>query len=75
MPGRLNWPGCLRYGVMAEATRDVLAAGEVLIIPLKEYTGRPGDQVKVGTFHRAKGLELAYVFIPDRDRCRNIFPA
>jgi UvrD-like helicase C-terminal domain/AAA domain/Nuclease-related domain len=66
----------VRYGDMAVLApgntiaarwRDVLAGGEIPVIPLAEYTGTRRDQVKVGTFHRAKGLEFAHVFIPDRD--------
>ena len=53
---------------VAARWRDVLAAGEIPVIPLAEYSGTRRDQVKVGTFHRAKGLEFAHVFIPDRDR-------
>jgi UvrD-like helicase C-terminal domain/AAA domain/Nuclease-related domain len=53
---------------VAARWRDVLAAGEIPVIALEEYTGTRRDQVKVGTFHRAKGLEFAHVFIPDRDR-------
>jgi superfamily I DNA/RNA helicase len=48
--------------------RDVLAAGDIPVVPLVKYAGNPLDQVKVGTFHRAKGLEFAWVFVPDRDR-------
>ena len=67
----------VRYGDMAVLApgntvaarwRNVLADGEIPVIPLEEYTGTRRDQVKVGTFHRAKGLEFAQVFIPDRDR-------
>jgi hypothetical protein len=67
----------VRYGDMAVLApgntiaarwRDVLAGGEIPVIPLEVYTGTRRDQVKVGTFHRAKGLEFAHVFIPDRDR-------
>jgi hypothetical protein len=67
----------VRYGDMAVLApgntvaarwRNVLADGEIPVIPLEEYTGTRLDQVKVGTFHRAKGLEFAQVFIPDRDR-------
>jgi superfamily I DNA/RNA helicase len=38
------------------------------VVPLVEYTGESVERVKVGTFHRAKGLEFAWVFVPDRDR-------
>lgn len=67
----------VRYGDMAVLApgntiaarwRNVLADGEIPVIALEEYTGTRRDQVKVGTFHRAKGLEFAHVFIPDRDR-------
>jgi hypothetical protein len=34
-------------------------------VPLVEYVGQPTDRVKVGTYHRSKGLEFAHVFIPD----------
>ncbi|HEY2518998.1 MAG TPA: UvrD-helicase domain-containing protein, partial [Streptosporangiaceae bacterium] len=66
-----------RYGDMAVLAPDNTVAGrwrEVLrgagipVISLEKYAGHPRDQVKVGTFHRAKGLEFAHVFIPDRDR-------
>jgi len=67
----------VRYGDMAvlvptnqaaERWRRVLVRQNVPAILLKEYTGTPREAVKVGTFHRAKGLEFARVFIPDRDR-------
>ncbi len=67
----------VRYGDMAVLAPDNTVAGrwqEVLrgagipVISLEKYAGHPRDQVKVGTFHRAKGLEFAHVFIPDRDR-------
>jgi hypothetical protein len=67
----------VRYGDMAvlapaNATvnrwREVLKGGGIPAIPLEDYVGVPGDQVKVGTFHRAKGLEFAHVLIPDRER-------
>jgi superfamily I DNA/RNA helicase len=32
---------------------------------LADYDGLPINHVKVGTYHRAKGLEFAHVFIPD----------
>jgi AAA domain/Nuclease-related domain/UvrD-like helicase C-terminal domain len=48
--------------------RDVLVGAGVPVVPLVEYTGEPVERVKVGTFHRAKGLEFAWVFVPDRDR-------
>ena len=35
---------------------------------LDSYEGRPSNRVKVGTFHRAKGLEFKAVFLPLLDR-------
>jgi hypothetical protein len=74
---RLHAQDGVRYGDMAvlapwKATAgrwlQVLDRNEIPALSLEEYSGMPCDQVKVGTFHRAKGLEFAYVFIPDRDR-------
>ena len=31
---------------------------------LEDYDGRPNNKVKVGTYHRAKGLEFKVVFLP-----------
>jgi hypothetical protein len=67
----------VRYGDMAVLApdnpganrwREVLKGSGIPVIPLEKYAGRPRDQVKVGTFYRAKGLEFAQVFIPDRER-------
>ena len=33
---------------------------DIPIIPLEDYTGTAREQVKVRTFHRAKGLEFAH---------------
>ncbi len=33
-------------------------------VKLQQYDGKPTDQVKVGTFQRAKGLEFKWVFLP-----------
>jgi len=74
---RLHDQEGVRYGDMAVLAptnpaaarwQRVLADGGIPVISLQEYTGAPRDQVKVGTFYRAKGLEFAQVFIPDRDR-------
>ncbi len=35
---------------------------------LRGYDGHANGQVKVGTYHRAKGLDFAYVYVPDRDQ-------
>jgi Nuclease-related domain/AAA domain/UvrD-like helicase C-terminal domain len=66
-----------RYGDMAvlvptnaEADRwqRVLTRAGLPAVSLKEYDGTARDAVKVGTYHRAKGLDFAHVYIPDRDR-------
>src|SRR5262249_50024716 len=36
----------------------------VRVQELERYDGRPSDLVKVGTYHRAKGLEFKAVFLP-----------
>ncbi|MGF1661260.1 MAG: UvrD-helicase domain-containing protein [Kineosporiaceae bacterium] len=69
--------GGVRWGDMAVLTvtnasaehwRGVLAGGGVPVLRLGGYDGVPVDRVKVGTFHRSKGLEFSHVCIPDRDR-------
>lgn len=42
----------------------VLLKAEVPHIDLMDYDGRASDQVKVGTFKRAKGLEFKFVLLP-----------
>ena len=37
---------------------------------LEEYDGRPNRLIKVGTFHRGKGLEFKVVFLPDLTKGR-----
>ena len=48
--------------------QQALVRRHIPAILLTDYVGVQEDAVKVGTFHRAKGLEFARVFIPDRDR-------
>ena len=36
-------------------------------IRLADYDGTRAEMVKVGTFHRAKGLEFGHVLVPDRN--------
>lgn len=45
----------------------VLASAGVPAMSLRGYDGEGTDRVKVGTYQRAKGLEFAYVFVPDVD--------
>ncbi|MCY4621320.1 MAG: hypothetical protein OXD34_05720 [bacterium] len=37
---------------------------------LERYNGRPNNLIKVGTFHRGKGLEFKAVFLPDLTKGR-----
>jgi len=37
-------------------------------ISLLDYDGTATDAVKVGTYHRSKGLDFAHVCVPDRDQ-------
>jgi hypothetical protein len=52
----------------ARAWEQVLTAAGIEVTPLTSYDGRAGSGVKVGTTHRAKGLEFKYVFLPGHGR-------
>ena len=49
---------------------DALAARGVEAQELRQYDGVPTPAVKVGTYHRAKGLEFKLVFLPDLNASR-----
>jgi hypothetical protein len=53
----------------AEADRwqRVLARNHIPTISLRDYDGTTHEAVKVGTYHRAKGIDFAHVCIPDRN--------
>jgi len=63
----------VRYGDMALLAdtnwkanyyhRHLRAAG-IPTVDLEEYDGTTSERIKVGTFHRAKGLEFAHVYLP-----------
>ena len=63
----------VRYGDMALLAdtnwkanhyhRHLRAAG-IPTVDLEDYDGTTSERVKVGTFHRAKGLEFAHVYLP-----------
>ena len=42
----------------------VLQGGGIDCVQLEEYAGTSAERVKVGTFHRAKGLEFVNVYLP-----------
>jgi|GEM_PF-4989600 len=44
--------------------RERLKGAGIGSIELREYAGRPVPGVKVGTYHRGKGLEFARVYLP-----------
>lgn len=49
---------------MADQAIRRLEKARIAAQALDRYDGRPNDQVKVGTYHRAKGLEFKAVFLP-----------
>ncbi len=42
----------------------LLTRAGIPVLRLEHYDGVPVDAVKLGTYHRAKGLEFKYVFLP-----------
>ncbi len=52
----------------ANGFRNRLEQLELAVQPLENYDGQPNDKVKVGTYHRAKGLEFKVVFLPQLGR-------
>jgi hypothetical protein len=65
-------------GILAPTNRMVdrvlskLEAQGVAVQDLAKYDGRPNDLVKVGTYHRGKGLEFKAVFLPGLSK--DVFP-
>jgi len=51
----------------ADAWRERLSSAGLGSVRLQDYHGRPAPGVKVGTFHRSKGLEFERVFLPGLD--------
>jgi superfamily I DNA/RNA helicase len=49
---------------VAAKYRRLLTAAGMPAVDLEAYHGVATDAVKVGTFHRAKGLEFAHVYLP-----------
>lgn len=45
----------------------VLRDAEIHAVPLIKWSGRPTPGVKVGTYHRSKGLEFKHVILPGLD--------
>jgi hypothetical protein len=55
---------CCATNAHAKAVRRAVEATGFATQDLKDYDGTPNDCVKVGTHHRAKGLEFKVVFLP-----------
>ncbi|PRX05385.1 UNVERIFIED_ORG: UvrD-like helicase family protein [Actinomadura viridilutea] len=59
--------------VLCRSKRDVdiyhrLPARERLpVLRLENYDGRPEEAIKIGTYHRAKGLNFKHVYLPHHD--------
>jgi superfamily I DNA/RNA helicase len=47
--------------------RRLLERTGIRVCLLEHYDGHPVDAVKLGSYHRAKGLEFKRVFLPDHD--------
>ncbi|GAA2395234.1 DNA helicase [Catellatospora methionotrophica] len=54
---------CYR-GAQARRYAALLRREGIPVVELDAYTGDPTDRVKVGTWHKAKGLEFAHVLLP-----------
>lgn len=52
---------------LVEEWRGRLEAAGIGSVPLGDYHGRPVPGVKVGTYHRAKGLEFTRLYLPGLD--------
>ena len=56
-----------RSAWVAARYRRLLRAQGIEAVDLEDYDGRTSGAVKVGTVHRAKGLEFAHVYLPRLD--------
>jgi len=56
------------FNTSANRVRSRLRSHGLAAQSLDGYDGRPNDRVKVGTYHRAKGLEFKAVFLPHLGR-------
>ena len=55
---------------LVNKVRDRIKRTRFGVQKLERYYGRPNDLIKVGTFHRGKGLEFKVVFLPDLTKGR-----
>ncbi|MEV4925880.1 nuclease-related domain-containing DEAD/DEAH box helicase [Streptomyces roseoverticillatus] len=68
--GPVAWPDTAvlcRTGTERERYRRLLTRAGIPAITLEQYDGRPVPGVKLGSYHRAKGLEFKHVHLPDHD--------
>lgn len=56
------------FNTSANSVRARLRSHGLEVQSLEDYDGRHNDRVKVGTYHRAKGLEFKAVFLPHLGR-------
>ena len=56
------------FNTSANRVRARLRSHGLDVQSLEDYDARPNDRVKVGTYHRAKGLEFKAVFLPHMGR-------
>ncbi len=56
------------FNTSANRVRARLRSHGLAVQSLEDYDARPNDRVKVGTYHRAKGLEFKAVFLPHMGR-------
>lgn len=57
---------------MVDQVADNLRTRGIEVQELDRYDGRPHEAVKVGTYHRGKGLEFKAVFLPGLSK--GVFP-
>lgn len=51
-------------GKVIDECATLLSRQRIPYVHLEDYDGKPTDRVKLGTFHRAKGLEFKHVLLP-----------
>lgn len=49
---------------LVRSVGEVLGAAGIPTVDLRRWDGTPQPAVKIGTYHRAKGLEFRHVFLP-----------